>query len=145
MLDSVKTIRDMIVDKVGAAWGFDIARGNLFIGKQAIPFSPYGGMPANSAVIRLDNVPRDFGAMRQVTEDMVFEIGGRFLMKPGELIEDAKVDRAAQLGDALVAGSASVGGMLPLIVTVGFAESDDPNEPTYEVLVRFRVRVLCYQ
>jgi hypothetical protein len=133
VLESIQPIRDQLKDIVRDAWDFADAN-RVVIGR---PRGEENELPI--ATIQLTSVARDMTGLHIVTERMEFEIAGEWLLEDGEVLEDLKLDKAADLGEAILDFDwNSLGGYLPQVGAVTFGD-DDFESGSYALSLSFSV------
>lgn len=137
MLDAVEAIRDRIalcvIESLPEVTDIDYGRARV------PPTLPYAG-------IHLEEAPRDFNGVRSVEEVYRFSVTAKYPVLEGQVAEDEKLRVARILGERLLDEDWNeVGGYLPLIQSVSFAEGDEPDKPTFEVAIGFVVRASVFQ
>jgi hypothetical protein len=132
---TVQPLRDAIRTACVTAFAItadDVTYGNPRVVEPTLPY----------VVVRLDTVPMQVEAVTSVEQTYLFEITFVGQWGPDEVIEDIKVEKANALISELMTGALFAGiAYNPMIMQVDFAESDDPNEPTYELTVLFSVSI----
>lgn len=100
---------------------------------------PYAG-------ILLDGIDREMHGVRSVRENYRFAVTLRFPMPDRAEAETLKAELGRRLAEGLIAEDWNeVGGFLPMVTGIGFAEADEQDAPTLDVDVAFSVSADVFQ